>query len=78
MTTSKIIEKKPLSYEMKDNILSDFCELFEGSNEAYTIARTVQGKTNQKKVFADYTTVKKPPIQELFVKHLSSAHMNRK
>ena len=49
MITSNIIEKKPLSNAKKDNILNNFCELFEGSNEAYTIARTVQGKTNQKK-----------------------------
>ena len=49
MITSNIIEKKPLSNAKKDNILNNFCELFEGSNEAYTIARTVQEKTNQKK-----------------------------
>ena len=51
MITSNVIEKKPLSNAKKDNILNNFCELFEGSNQAYTVARTVQGKTNQKKVF---------------------------
>ena len=74
MITSNIIEKKPLSNAMKDNILNNFCELFEGSNEAYTIARTVQGKTNQKKVFAEYATIKKPPTQELFINHLKGTY----
>ena len=70
MTTSKIIEKKPLSNLVKDSISKDFCELFEGSDQAYAVATTTQQTTNQKKVFADYTTVKKPPTQELFVNHL--------
>ena len=70
MITSNIIEKKPLSNAMKDNILNNFCELFEGSNQAYAVATTTQQTTKQKKVFADYTTVKKPPTQELFVNHL--------
>ena len=52
MTTSKIIEKKPLSNLVKDSISKDFCELFEGSDQAYTVARTVHGKTNQKKVIS--------------------------
>ena len=43
MITSNVIEKKPLSNAKNDNILNNFCELFEGSNEAYTIARTVHG-----------------------------------
>ena len=74
MITSNIIEKKPLSNAKKDNILNNFCELFEGSNEAYTIARTVQGKTNQKKVFAEYATIKKPPTQEHFINHLKGTY----
>ena len=74
MTTSNVIEKKPLSNAKKDNILNNFCELFEGSNQAYTIARTVQGKTNQKKVFAEYATIKKPPTQEHFINHLKGTY----